>query len=274
MIANYHTHTKRCHHAVGEDREYVEAAIQSGLKILGFADHCPWVYPRKGFVSGIRLAPGEFDGYFYSLESLKREYEKDIKIYIGFETEHCMDMIPAQEELLKGYPLDYMILGQHFLKAEYESFYTGRPHADEVFLRDYVDTVIAGIQSGRYLYPAHPDLIHFTGEEGVYATHMKRLCEALKEADIPVEINVLGLSERRQYPSGRFLALAQKTGNKAIIGIDAHSPEQLLNSEGIANAVALCKEYGLPLVDGDLLAEKGNCSVQAESLADEAVKKR
>ena len=39
LIANYHTHTKRCHHACGEDREYVEAAIESGLKILGFSDH-------------------------------------------------------------------------------------------------------------------------------------------------------------------------------------------------------------------------------------------
>ena len=34
MIANYHTHTKRCKHATGEDREYVEAAIETGLKIL------------------------------------------------------------------------------------------------------------------------------------------------------------------------------------------------------------------------------------------------
>lgn len=256
MIANYHTHTKRCHHAAGEDREYVEAAIRSGLKILGFADHCPWVYPRQDFISGIRMAPGELDGYFYSLESLKREYERDIKIYIGFETEHCPDMIPAQEELLKGYPLDYMILGQHFLKAEYESFYTGRPHGDEVFLQDYVDTAIDGMKSGRYLYLAHPDLIHFTGEEEVYRTHMKRLCEALKEADIPVEINVLGLAERRWYPSERFLALAKETGNKAMIGIDAHSPEQVLNSAEIAKAKELCEKYQLPIVDGDLLAEK------------------
>lgn len=256
MLANYHTHTARCHHAVGEDREYVEAAIQSGLKILGFADHCPWVYPRKDFVSRIRMAPGELDGYFYSLESLKQEYEKDIKIYIGFETEHCPDLIPAQEELLKGYPLDYMILGQHFLKAEYESFYTGRPHADEAFLKEYVDTVIDGMKSGRYLYPAHPDLINFTGEEEVYRTQMKRLCVALKEADIPVEINVLGLSEGRWYPSERFLALAQETGNKAMIGIDAHSPEQLRNFEGIRTALGLCKKYQLPLVDEDLLGER------------------
>ena len=33
MLANYHTHTKRCQHAGGEDREYVEAAIQAGDRI-------------------------------------------------------------------------------------------------------------------------------------------------------------------------------------------------------------------------------------------------
>lgn len=253
MLANYHTHTKRCQHAVGEDREYVEAAIEAGLQILGFADHCPWIYPKKEFVSGIRMKPNEVDGYFYSLEDLRKEYAKDIKIYIGFETEHCPDMIPAQEELLKDYPLDYMICGQHYLKAEYESLFTGRRHDDEAFLKDYVDTTIAGIQSGRYLYLAHPDLINFTGEETLYRKHMKRLCVVLKEKDIPVEINVLGLNEGRRYPSRRFLELAKETGNKAIIGIDAHSPQQLLNTEIIEKARKLAEEYGLPLIDGDLL---------------------
>ena len=72
MIANYHTHTKRCGHASGEDREYVEAAIQAGFQILGFADHCPWVFPRKDYVSNMRMAPKDVDVYFYSLESLKK----------------------------------------------------------------------------------------------------------------------------------------------------------------------------------------------------------
>ena len=77
MLVNYHTHTRRCKHASGEDREYVEKAIESGLQILGFSDHCPWVF-TDGFVSGMRLPVEEVDGYFYSLESLKKEYAKDI----------------------------------------------------------------------------------------------------------------------------------------------------------------------------------------------------
>lgn len=253
MLANYHTHTKRCGHASGEDREYVEAAIQSGLKILGFSDHCPWIFPRKDYVSNMRLAPSEVDGYFYSLESLKKEYEKDIKIYIGFETEHCPDLLPAQDELLKGYPLDYMIMGQHFLGTEYDSVYTGWKHPEPEVLKGYVDTVIDGIQSGRYLYVAHPDLVNFTGDGQLYREEMRRLCVALKEADIPVEINILGLSEGRQYPAKRFLELAKETGNKAVIGIDAHSPAQLLNTDGIAMGQALCREYGLELTDMNLL---------------------
>ena len=36
MIANYHTHTWRCRHADGTEREYVERAIEGGLKFSVF----------------------------------------------------------------------------------------------------------------------------------------------------------------------------------------------------------------------------------------------
>ena len=39
MNANYHTHTVRCHHAIGSEREYIEKAISRGFKKLGFSDH-------------------------------------------------------------------------------------------------------------------------------------------------------------------------------------------------------------------------------------------
>jgi len=45
MIANYHTHTMRCKHAVGTDEEYVLEAIKHGYKVLAFTDHSPW--PRS-----------------------------------------------------------------------------------------------------------------------------------------------------------------------------------------------------------------------------------
>ena len=252
-FANYHTHTKRCGHAEGEDREYVEAAIAAGFRVLGFADHCPWVFPDKDYVSFMRMSLSEVEGYFHSLESLKKEYEKDIKIYIGFESEYCPTLMEEQEKLLRGYPLDYMILGQHFLGLEYDKVYSGRKTTDEEMLKRYVDTIIEGISTGKYLYVAHPDLINFGGEEEIYRKHMRRLCEAFKAADMPVEINMLGLMEERRYPSQRFLELAKETGNKAIIGVDAHEPGMLLKRNLFRRGEELCKEFGMALVDGDLL---------------------
>ena len=38
---NFHSHTVRCQHAVGEEREYVEEAIKEGFEVIGFSDHSP-----------------------------------------------------------------------------------------------------------------------------------------------------------------------------------------------------------------------------------------
>ncbi len=248
MIANYHTHTARCKHAEGEDREYVEAAIRAGIKTLGFADHCPWPF-QDGYVSGIRMAPADLDGYFYSLESLRKEYQKELTIYIGFEAEYDLSLNDAQEKLFSNYPLDFMILGQHFLGTESDSFYTGSPNSDETILQDYVNLTIQGMQTGKYLYLAHPDLINYTGPDEIYEKHMIRLCNYLKEKNIPIEINLLGLWTHRNYTSKRFLSIAKKVGNSAILGIDAHSPEQLLNTSAEKLGISLCREFGLPLLE-------------------------
>ncbi|HBI59863.1 MAG TPA: histidinol phosphate phosphatase [Lachnospiraceae bacterium] len=248
MLANYHTHTARCKHAEGEDREYVESAIQAGIKILGFSDHCPWPFPDS-YVSGIRMAPSDLDDYFYSLETLKKEYKKELTIYIGFEAEYDSFLNDAQEALLSDYPLDYMILGQHFLGTESDSFYTGSPTSDEAILKDYVDLTIQGMQTGKYLYLAHPDLINYTGPDEIYEKYMLRLCSYLKEKDIPIEINLLGLWTHRNYTSKRFLSIAQKAGNSAVLGIDAHAPEQLENFSAEELGISLCWEFGLPLLE-------------------------
>ena len=79
MIANYHTHTWRCRHADGTEREYVEKAIEAGLKILGFSDHTPQVYPN-GFVCPVKMLPVELEGYVDTILDLKLEYKNDIEI--------------------------------------------------------------------------------------------------------------------------------------------------------------------------------------------------
>ena len=56
MLHNYHTHTFRNHHAVGTEREYIEAAIAGGYQTLGFSEHAPYQFP-DGIVSYFHMFP-------------------------------------------------------------------------------------------------------------------------------------------------------------------------------------------------------------------------
>lgn len=247
MLANYHTHTSRCKHASGEDRQYVENAIRNGMQVLGFSDHCPWVYP-DGFVSGTRMMPSELDDYVHSVESLRDEYRRDITIYLGFEAEYIPELMEAQDRLLEGYPIDYMILGEHFAEREPFTTYLGQRFQDPAILRNYVDMVIEGMETGRYLYCAHPDLCGLTDRE-IYDQEYRRLCSYLKAHSIPVEINLLGVVEHRHYTDPHFLRLAGEAGCNAIIGCDAHTPDRLDHREGQALCQTMAAQAGLPLVD-------------------------
>jgi len=248
MLANYHTHTYRCQHASGEDKEYIEAAIKCGMKILGFSDHCPWFYPNN-YISDVRMAPSKVDNYVDSIQKLKAEYKKDIAIYLGFECEYLPELLEQQTEFLKDYPIDYLILGQHTLCPEPEGIYTNQITDDQSFLTQYIDLVIEGLDTGRYRYLAHPDIVQFTGSEKFYTEEMTRLCTYLKQKNIPIEINALGICVGKGYTSKRFLEIAKKVGNSAIIGIDAHSPEQLEQVDVHNQCIQLAREFDLPIMD-------------------------
>ncbi len=248
MLANYHTHTFRCKHANGTDREYVENAIQGGMKVLGFSDHCPWIFD-DGFQSGTRMTPDMLDEYFKSLTDLRDEYKNDIKIYIGFESEYIPELMEKQNELLKNYPVDYMILGEHFTSREPFSAYTGFATDIEKDFGLYVDLIIEGMETGKYKYVAHPDLLNFIGDEAIYKKHYKRLCEYLKSKNIPVEINLLGLRDKRHYPNDKFFDIAKEVGNTAIIGCDAHWPQVLSSLKEQDDCVKFANSFGLEIVD-------------------------
>ena len=84
MIANYHTHTHRCNHAVGREEEYVQEALKAGLQILGWADHTPYIFP-DGYYSHFRMRPDQLPGYIQTIQDLRSKYP--IEMPIGLETE-------------------------------------------------------------------------------------------------------------------------------------------------------------------------------------------
>lgn len=230
MKFNLHTHTKRCRHASGDDREYVERAIEAGMQVLGFSDHCPQFFPVKDYYSNFRMFPEQAQEYAESVRALQREYKNDIQILLGFETEYYPETFAEFMRFVKPLKLDYMILGQHFVGNEYDesSYYTPVGNRGNEFLAQYTAQVKEGLSTGAFSYIAHPDIVNFCGDDEFYREKMQELCRFAKKLDIPLEYNMLGYLNRRCYPSTRFWKIAAAEGNKTVIGFDAHSPEMLL----------------------------------------------
>lgn len=251
MLANYHTHTTRCNHATGTEREYIEAAIDSGFEILGFSDHVPQPYPED-YYSHIRMRMSEAEGYTDTLVKLKEEYKNDIKILIGYEVEYSRKYFRELLDFINQFPLDYIIQGQHFIPDEIDGFYAGAATDNESHLIDYIDTTIEGMATGTFTYLAHPDLINYTGDDETYQKHMRRLITASINFNIPLEINMLGFIEGRHYPCDRFFSLASDMGAKFIIGCDAHSKEAIRQPEDIPSLMNFFKRNNITLNDNKI----------------------
>ncbi|MCR5640477.1 MAG: histidinol-phosphatase [Lachnospiraceae bacterium] len=230
MYANYHTHTPLCQHAVGDEKEYIEAAIKNKFSVLGFSDHVPQPYP-DGIVSGIRMRVDQLDDYVSTLEKLRKEYQFDIDIKIGFETEYTPHYHEKLMQILSDYPIDYLIQGQHFVDDEFDGFYSGAPTTSEDDLKAYVDLTIQGMETGVFSYLAHPDLINYQGPSDIYRKHMRRICRKANELQLPLEVNMLGFQTGRHYPCDTFFQLAVSEGCRFILGCDAHDPRQVIQPE-------------------------------------------
>lgn len=248
MKINLHTHTTRCGHAVGTEREYIERAIQAGIKTLGFSDHAPMPF-EPDYYSNFRIKLDEYENYIETLIILQDEYKKDIDLLIGFESEYYPAYFDRLIDMLRPYPIDYLILGQHFLANEKDGTYSGIHYTEEAKLDQYVSQTSEGLKTGRFTYFAHPDLFQFDGDEEVYHRHMKRLCENAKALDIPLEINLLGVWNKRHYPCERFFRIAAEVGNKIVIGIDAHQPERILEQDVLTEAHAFAERCGLTITE-------------------------
>lgn len=253
MFANYHTHTPLCHHAVGEMREYVEAAIKGGIKKLGFSDHAPQFYD-KGFVSFMRMLPSEAEWYIKEARALADEYKNDIEILVGFEAEYFPPIFERLRSFCRDLGVDYLIMGQHSLTVEPLDIWSSAPWEDKSVLTHYVDEVLEGLSTGSFSYLCHPDLFYYTGDDDeFYLSENRRLCEGAKKLGIPLEVNILGLLSGRRYPSDRFFGIAKSVGNDMILGVDAHEPSALYESPRSAKLAEFLSRNGITPIDDMVL---------------------
>ena len=245
MIANYHTHTHRCNHAIGREEEYVKEALKAGFEILGWADHTPYLFPN-GYYSNFRMRPVQLPGYIKTIQELRDKYP--IEMPIGLETEYYPRHFGELMEFLREHPIDYLILGQHFIGNEYDAPYSGLVTDDKEVVRQYCRQSMEAMNTGLFTYFAHPDLIHYKDDWKFYMDTVRPMCAEAKQCGLPLEINLLGIREGRHYPNRFFWEVAAEEGCQVILGCDAHNPQAVNDPKAEREALALAKELGLTVL--------------------------
>ncbi|MDO4740834.1 MAG: hypothetical protein Q4A66_09230, partial [Eubacteriales bacterium] len=154
--------------------------------------------------------------------------------------------------------LDYLILGNHFdgtddLNIPGGGFYYGISTTPQE-LRSYAKMTVRGMETGDFLYLAHPDVVlsQYRGFDGHVRDMSRELCRASKALHVPLEYNLLGRMDRNSgrfrglgYPCDRFWEIAAEEGVECIIGVDAHRPEHLLRTDVYDEAVRYLDGLGL-----------------------------
>lgn len=252
MKINLHAHTVRCGHASGTEREFIEEALRVGMTDFGFSDHTPMPFPEGYSSAGMRMGLEEMDDYADTVLALRQEYRDRINIYLGLEVEYYPDLFPKLMKFLEGYPVEYLILGQHCTNNQYDGVWAGAETSDENTLIKYTDQVIEGLKTGKFIYLAHPDLINYTGDEKTYLSQMERICAYTYDHHIPLEINLLGIGDGRNYPNPVFWKLVGETGNDVVMGLDAHHVHMIDVPKTEKIAMEMVKKYGLNLIETPL----------------------
>ena len=220
---NFHTHTKRCNHASGNEEDYVRAAIKAGYKRLGFSEHM--ALPPEDNEWSYRMTPYEVDEYVKEVLRLKEKYKDQIQIFLSFEFEYFKDRIDWVDQIIEKYPLDYTLVGNHFHNFVSNETYFGN-FEDIDILGKYYETSKLILESQKFDIFAHPDLFmdsYLKWDEKSRKLSQK-ICEMANENNVILEYNLAGIKNQRKYPDKNFWNIAILNQCQIIIGVDAHSP--------------------------------------------------
>lgn len=227
MIADLHNHTKLCNHAEGEIFEYIEKAIECGIKYFGFSEHAPMNFDEK-----YRISFEQMKEYEDAVLSAKEKYKGKIEIFLGYEVDYLRDYM---DERVLNADVDYLIGSVHFIEEwgfdnpEFIGGYEDQ-NIDEIWQK-YFNAVKEMAQSKLFDIVAHLDLIKiFKFMPSIEVAEIaKDALLAIKKADMSIEINVAGFRKPigEAYPSLALLKEAKKLDIPITFASDAHKPEQV-----------------------------------------------
>lgn len=251
---NFHTHTKRCQHAGGEDIEYIQEAINAGFITLGFSDHAP--YPDDRF--GLRMKYSELDEYIETMKKLKEQFKNQIQLRIGLEIEYDSRKSAYYEQLINEKGIDYLVLGQHIYVSDQKKYINTYFLENTIQYIEYAKSIEQALATGYFAFVAHPDLMFLNNMEWddncEQASNI--IIEAANRYQTPLEFNANGLrrgiqeysdGKRYPYPHMKFWKLVADKQIPVLINSDAHHPSNI-NDEYVSNASQMAINLNLNII--------------------------
>ena len=236
MRFDFHTHHDRCGHAEGSIRDYIEAALERGLTMIGISDHSPFFgNPDNQPFPGVAMARSEFPNYVREVLELKDEYAGKIDVLLGVESDFFPKHAHVYSSVYEQYPFDYIIGSVHAVGGlsifnrnrwkkltEQQKIETKDAYFKEIQLsaRSGMFDILGHIDAMRGYYPEFTD---------IPSNELERTLEVIAECDVAIEINTSGKTKDcgGWYPIDDTLALALTYGVKVTFGSDAHVPERV-----------------------------------------------
>lgn len=244
--SNLHTHSHYCGHGSGTPQEY---ALASELRLLGFTEHAP-TYDNRYPSSRMKYEQMPF--YEADVRAIDQE---GLTVLLGYECDYLPEYYSYFDELRAR--VDYLIFGVHDLdrgRGE-DSLFHRRLYKEDLLL--YTKRYIQSIESGHFLFGAHPDVFasnyHQWDDEAIACS--KAIIECAIEYGVGLEINGNGMRKalvtvngvsRYAYPLTEFWVLASEYSNlKVVVSSDAHRPSDVMAN--IDDGITLAGEAGVGL---------------------------
>ena len=227
MRLDLHNHTALCNHATGSIDAYIQTAIEAKIDVFGFSDHAP-----MHFDPAYRMTFEQMDTYRESVLQAKKRYQNDIEILLAYE----VDYLPGyMDERVLNADVDYLIGSVHFIDGwgfdnpEFIGHYE-HENIDHIWQR-YFNLIEQMAHSRLFDIVGHLDLIKVFKyfPDAPIETFARKALDALKAADMSLEINVAGYRKpvNEAYPSKTLLKMVYERDIPITFASDAHKPEQV-----------------------------------------------
>jgi len=233
MKFDLHTHHERCGHAAGTIRDYIEAALDRGLGVIGISDHAPYfAHELDQPFPKIAMGRNALPSYVAEVLSLQEEYRGRIEVLLGLESDFFPESAEIYRKFLRKYPFDYIIGSVHhtngisiFNKQRWKAL-SGAQIVSEK--ETYYDLVMQSAKSGMFQIIGHADAMkrYYPEFSDIPSPKVEEAIRVIGECGLAMEVNTSGKASdcRSWYPADDILEMALHYGVDITFGSDAHHP--------------------------------------------------